>query len=188
MRASAAIRAKSAVGRVLSASAGGTVLACAFCGGAQAQVTYLAAPAVTVIAPAAGTIAGGTKVTISGANFAEVKGVSFGETPAVSFKVESEARIAAVSPASGTLGETSVTVTTVAGNASGKFTYLGCLVPRLRGVGLRKAKALLRKSGCGVGKLRTAKGRAARRGRVLGQSPRPATVLIPGAKVSLTLG
>jgi hypothetical protein len=188
MRAGAAIRGKNSAGRVLFVSAAAAGLACALCAGAQAQVTYLAAPAVTAIAPAGGTIAGGTKVTIAGANFGEVKGVSFGQTPAVSFKVESESRIAAVSPASGTIGDTSVTVTTAAGNAGGTFTYQGCLVPRLRGVGLRKAKALLHKAGCGVGKLRTTKGKAARKGRVLRQSARPATVLVPGAKVDLTLG
>jgi hypothetical protein len=151
------------------------------------SAAFLAAPTVVGVSPAGGTIAGGTRVTVTGANFAEVKGVSFGETPAVSFEVESETQIAAVSPASGTLGDTTVTVTTAAGNAAGTFTYRGCLVPRLRGVGLSRAKALLRKAGCRLGRLIARRRKTARRGRVIGQSPRPATVLAPGAKVSVVL-
>jgi beta-lactam-binding protein with PASTA domain len=142
---------------------------------------------VSAVVPAAGSVSGGTKVTITGANFAEVKAVSFGETPAVSFKVESESRITALSPASGTLGETGLTVGTVAGNAAGTFTYRGCLVPRLRGKGLAAARRLLAQAGCRVGALRTSKGKPARHGRIIGQTPRPATVLPPGARVSLVL-
>ena len=159
--------------------------ACAFCGSAQARVPI--EPTVAALSPASGSIAGGTKVTITGANFVEVQGVSFGDTPAVSFKVDSESQITAVAPASGTLGETTVTVTTVAGSAIGFFTYRGCQVPQLRGLGLTAAKRLLRKADCGVGKVTTLRGKAAKRQRVVRQSPRPATVLAPGAKVSLTL-
>ncbi len=151
------------------------------------SATFLPAPTVSAVAPAGGSVSGGTRVTITGANFAEVKAVSFGETPAVSFRVESESQIAAVAPASGTLGETSLTVGTVAGSAAGTFTYRGCLVPRLRGKGLAAAKRLLGQAGCRVGALRTPRGKRARHGRVLRQMPRPATVLPPGAKVSLVL-
>lgn len=151
------------------------------------SATLLPAPTVAALSPSSGSISGGTKVVITGTGFAEVGAVTFGTTPAVSFQVESESQITAVTPASGTLGETSVTVGTVAGSAAMPFTYRGCLVPRLRGKGLAAAKRLLGQAGCRVGALKTPKGRRARRGRVQSQMPRPATVLAPGAKVALVL-
>jgi len=151
------------------------------------SATFLPAPTVTAVAPSAGSVSGGTKVAITGANFAEVRGVTFGSVPAVSFTVESESRISAVSPPSGALGETGVTVGTVAGSAAGTFTYRGCLVPQLRGKGLAAARRLLVEAGCRVGAAKTPRGRRARRGRGVRQAPRPSTVLPPGATVSLVL-
>lgn len=151
------------------------------------SATLLPAPTVAALSPASASISGGTKVVITGTGFAEVGAVTFGTTPAVSFEVESESQITAVAPPSGSLGETNVTVGTPAGSAAAAFTYRGCLVPRLRGKGLAAAKRLLSQAGCRAGALKTPRGKRARRGRVLAQTPRPAAVLPPGAKVSLVL-
>lgn len=147
-------------------------------------------PAITAIAPAAGSIKGGTPVVITGANFAEVKGVNFGSAPASGFTVNSESQITAIAPASATLKQEAVAVTTVSGTASSAqpFVYKGCKVPKLGHATLKAAKKRIRKAGCKVGIVGKKPGVTAKTGRVVRQTPKPGKLLAPGSKVSIKLG
>ena len=61
-----------------------------------------------------------------------------------------------------------------------------CLVPRLRGLKTKAAKAKLRKARCAA-KVRTVASRRVRRGRVIKQSARPGRQLTAGTPVTLTV-
>jgi beta-lactam-binding protein with PASTA domain len=61
-----------------------------------------------------------------------------------------------------------------------------CHVPRVIGMTLKKAKALIRNTNCSVGRIRRTRSR--RVGRVLSQSPRPGAVRSRGTKVTLLVG
>jgi hypothetical protein len=64
----------------------------------------------------------------------------------------------------------------------------GCLVPRLKSRGLRRSKKKLRETGCRIGEVTIRKGASAKTGRVVRQSPKPGTLLGPGAEVDVVLG
>jgi IPT/TIG domain-containing protein/PASTA domain-containing protein len=152
------------------------------------SATLLPPPVISGVTPAAGSIKGST-VVISGANFANVTAVSFGSVPATSFTVNSEGQITAVAPASRTLGSVPVVVTTAAGAATSAqpFTYEGCRVPKLKGKKLKASKRMLRKSDCRIGKVKKLDDATAKTGKVVKQNPKPGQILIPGAKVKVTL-
>ena len=61
-----------------------------------------------------------------------------------------------------------------------------CVVPRVIGMTLRRAKSRLRARRCGVGRVRRARSR--RVGKVIGQTPRPGTRKPRGFKVKLLVG
>ena len=63
-----------------------------------------------------------------------------------------------------------------------------CVVPRVVGLRLAKARARIVRSHCRVGKVRHKASRRAKRGRVLAQAPRAGRKLARGAKVRLTVG
>lgn len=151
------------------------------------SASLLPPPTIASIAPAEGPIAGAS-VVIAGTNFAGVSGVSFGSVPA-SFAVNSEGQITAIAPPSSTLGAVPVTVTTVAGSATGAqaFVYKGCKVPKLKGKKLKAAKKKIRKGDCKVGKVKKLKGATAKTGKVSKQNPKPGKILAPGSKVKITL-
>jgi hypothetical protein len=147
------------------------------------------APQITEVAPNHGTVKGGTKVTITGTDLASASAVKFGETPATSYQVESETKITAVAPANKKVQTVDITVATLAGtNKLGRpdrFTYEGCVVPKLKGKTLKAAKKQLRNAHCKLGKVSEKPGKA---GKVIKQKPKPKKVLKPGSKVSVTLG
>jgi beta-lactam-binding protein with PASTA domain len=58
-------------------------------------------------------------------------------------------------------------------------------VPQLRGAKVKDAKATLRANGCRVGKVKRAKGRGVKHGRVLRQSRRAGKTLDAGTKIHL---
>ena len=149
------------------------------------------APAVTAVSPRSGSVAGGAKVTITGTNLGGASAVKFGNLPATSFTVNSETQITATAPASKTTGPVDVTATTLAGTSeaggSDRFSYSGCVVPKLKGKKLSAAKNALFSSGCKLGKVTRKKGKQ-KGGKVVAQSPRPGKVLVPNSKVNLTLG
>jgi len=151
------------------------------------SASLLPPPVIGSIAPAEGSIAG-AGVVIAGANFANVTGVSFGSAPAT-FTVDSEAQITATAPPSTTLSSVPVTVTTAAGSATSAqtFAYKGCKVPQLKGKKLKAAKKKIRKANCRLGKVKKLNGATAKTGKVTKQSPKPGKVLVPGAKVKITL-
>jgi hypothetical protein len=153
------------------------------------SATVLPPPTVSGLSPAGGSVSGGTAVTIAGSNFAQVRGVSFGATPAAGFSVGSEGQITATAPASTAIAAVPITVTTVAGTASSAqtFTYEGCTVPKLKGKKLKASKKKLKKADCKAGKVKKRKGAKAASGKVVKQSPKPGTILPPGAKVKVTL-
>jgi hypothetical protein len=154
------------------------------------SASVLPPPAISGLTPAGGSVKGGAAVTISGSNFAEVRGVSFGATAAAGFSVASEGQITATAPASKSIAAVPITVTTAAGTGSSTqtFAYQGCAVPRLKGRKLKASKKKLKKADCRTGKVKKRKGATGSSGKVVKQSPKPGTILPPGARVKLTLG
>jgi hypothetical protein len=148
-------------------------------------------PGIGSIDLSSGPITGGTQVTIGGHDFTGASAVSFGSMPAASFTVNSDSSITAVSPPA-PLGTVNLTVTTPLGTSPSvpvdQFTYTACLVPRLKDRSLKASKQRLRKANCRIGKVSKLKGASAKSDRVLGQRPRPGTVLALGSRVSVKLG
>jgi hypothetical protein len=149
-------------------------------------------PTVTKVSPSSGPVGGGTKMTITGTDFNAASAVKFGETPAATYQIDSEEQITATAPRSVKVANVDITVTTVAGTSAPSrfdtFSYKGCAVPKLKGKTLRVAKNRLRGANCKLGTVRKVKRPAAKRGKVVVQSPKPGKVLAPGAKVNLKLG
>lgn len=152
------------------------------------SATLLVAPTISTVSPATGPAAGGTTITITGSEFARVKGVTVGSVP-VPFTVISETTITATTTAGVAGSPTPVTVSTVAGNATGAFSYdAECKVPKLTGRKLKPAKEALRKAHCKPGNVTRPKGVSAKAGKVVKQNPKQGTSRQAGAKVSLKLG
>jgi subtilisin family serine protease len=61
-----------------------------------------------------------------------------------------------------------------------------CIVPRVRGLRLARAKTAIVRAGCSVGRVRRARSRL-HRGRVVAQSPRAGLQLAPRARVNVTV-
>ena len=68
------------------------------------------------------------------------------------------------------------------------FVKTACLVPRVVGERLAKARRALRTAHCGVGKVSRRHATPRRRGRVLSQRPAAGTRLREGAPVALVVG
>lgn len=62
-----------------------------------------------------------------------------------------------------------------------------CVVPKLKGKGLKAAKRALRAHDCGVGRITRAFSTKVKKGRVISQRPKPHRLLKHGAKVKLTI-
>ena len=147
-------------------------------------------PTVASVSPSSGSTAGGTVVTISGTNFEGTTAVSFGSTPARLFQVMSDNVITAVAPSSAA-GTVDVTVRNPGQSPTGagdRFTFTApkvvkCIVPKLKGKTLKKARKLLKKAHCKLGKVKGPEGKGAR---VKKQSPKPGKVLKAGSKVRVT--
>jgi hypothetical protein len=158
-------------------------------------------PTLASLSPASGSVTGGTTVGITGTDLENATAVSFGDAPAAGFTVVSEGEIVATTPAGTGPGPVSVTVTTIAGSATGgRFTYeakkdppagkrrtasRSCVVPRLRGQAIRVVRRRLRRSNCRLGKVT-----GSRRKTATVERQRPATgkVKAAGAKVDVVLG
>ncbi|MBV9311387.1 MAG: PASTA domain-containing protein [Solirubrobacterales bacterium] len=65
------------------------------------------------------------------------------------------------------------------------FSVKKCVVPRLKGKTLKKAKKALKRAHCKLGKVT---GRKRKHGHVKKQKPKPGKVLAAGSKVSIKLG
>jgi hypothetical protein len=149
-------------------------------------------PRITALSTSSGPIRGGTSVRISGHDFTGATAVAFGGVPAADFLVESDGRVTATAPPSARVGAVAVSVTTPLGTTpavdSDQFSYTGCLVPRLRGEGLKVAKRKLRSAACHVGSVKKRGDATTKNGRVVKQSPRAGAVRTTGTLVRLTLG
>ncbi len=164
------------------------------------------APTLTAVTASKGPLAGGNPVTLEGTQFADVKSVKFGGVPASSFSVQSEGKLAAISPRVSAAATVPVSVTTVAGTATlaGSYTYEKtrgeeeadrrrqeeegmCHVPKLRGKKLAVARKLLREAHCSVGRVTKKKGATAKTGKVSAQGRKPGKLLPAGTKVGLVL-
>jgi hypothetical protein len=151
------------------------------------------APAIASISPNFGSIAGGTVVTITGTNLAAASSVKFGSTLATGFTAESETKITATAPPSVAVGPVDVTATTLAGTSpsvSGdRFYYQGCVVPKLKGKKLKRAKKALGRADCKLGKVQRQKGTSnkSKSAKVIRQKPKPGKVLVPGSKVKVVV-
>ena len=149
-------------------------------------------PEVASIAPSFGPVTGGTVLTITGKYFSNASSVKFGSTPAASFTVDSDTQITATAPGVLRPGKVDLEITTVAGeNPNTRFddyVYRACVVPAIKGKTLKKAKTLLRRSGCKLGHVKKVQAPAKKVGKVLKQTPRPGKVLAPGARVRVNLG
>lgn len=149
-------------------------------------------PEITTISPASGPVTGNTEVVISGKNFNGASAVAFGSEPAASFSVESDTKITATAPKSARPGKVDVSVTTLAGSNPDTrfddFGYRACVVPPIKGKGLKKAKTLLRRGGCKLGHVKKVEVTGKEEGKVLKQAPKAGKILAPGAKVRITLG
>jgi hypothetical protein len=146
------------------------------------------APAITSISPAAGPIRGAI-VTIAGVNFAAVRSVSFGGISAKTFTVDSETQITALAPDSKQLVAVPTSVTTETGTATSAqtFAYEGCKVPKLKGKMLKASKKKARKRDCRIGKVKKLNDATAKTAKVVSQNPKPGKILLPGAKIRVTL-
>jgi hypothetical protein len=63
-----------------------------------------------------------------------------------------------------------------------------CVVPRLKGRRLRKARRMLKAANCALGRVRRRKARRRKVGRVVAQRPRPGRVRPPGTEVRVVVG
>ena len=63
-----------------------------------------------------------------------------------------------------------------------------CLVPNLRGLGLRAARASVARGRCAVGRVTRRTSRNATKGKVIAQTPGPGTTLPAGGRVNVVLG
>ena len=128
-------------------------------------------------------------MTITGHDFKSASAVKFGSTPASTFTVDSETQITATAPPSSTVGRVDITATTVAGTSAAvsadRFSYEGCVVPKLKGMSLKTSRSKLRRADCKLGNILGTKGKASR---VLRQNPKVGKVLAPGSKVTVRVG
>jgi len=63
-----------------------------------------------------------------------------------------------------------------------------CVVPNLRGLGLRAARASVARGRCALGRVTRRTSRKVTKGKVIAQSPRPGTSLPAGGRVNIVLG
>jgi PASTA domain/IPT/TIG domain len=149
-------------------------------------------PTVESISVGFGPVAGGTAVKIVGKDLTGTSAVKFGTEPAASFKVESDTEILATAPRSKRVARVDITVTTLAGTSAStsrdRFGYLGCQVPKLRGLRVAAAKHAVRISGCRLGEVKVRKGTGKGDRKVKSQSLQAGSVLKSGTKVNFTLG
>lgn len=143
-------------------------------------------PGIASINPPAGPRVGGTKVTIVGHDFTTATAVSFGAIPAASFTVSSDSQITATSPPE-PAGTVHITVKNPGPSpavAADRFIFTPvCIVPKLKGKKLKRARKALKRVDCKLGKVKGPKGK---RAKVKKQKPKPGRVLPPGSKVKVT--
>jgi hypothetical protein len=179
------------------------------------QYTFLADPAVFALSPNKGPSAGGNQVVITGANLAAATAVRFGDTVIDGSQlIENSATQIKLNTPAHAAGTVNVRVTTTGGTslnfAADDYTYEapapppaplippsssslsssppppGCLVPKLKGQSLAKARSALTKAHCALGEVAKPKQKAS--ALIVGSSkPGAGAALAAGAKVDLRL-
>jgi hypothetical protein len=163
------------------------------------------APTITGLSVTSGPTTGGTAVTVSGADLEGVTALTFGSTGAAVIS-DSETQITVVAPANASATAVPISVTTIAGTATGpSFTYVAppappvvalpkvtrrpshCVVPNLKGKKLKAAKKALSKAKCKAGSVTKLAGATPKTGKVAKQGSKPGTKLAVGAEVAVTL-
>lgn len=85
------------------------------------------------------------------------------------------------------ISKTSCVVAMTAAHSVTASFVKDCLVPKLKGKSLKKAKRALKAHDCSVGKIRRAFSPKVKKGRVISQRPKPHKLLRHGAKVNFTV-
>jgi uncharacterized repeat protein (TIGR01451 family) len=85
-------------------------------------------------------------------------------------------------------GKASCSLSMTTDHATAATFRAKCVVPKLVGLTLKKAKARIKRAQCTVGKVTRKASAKRKRGKVLAQKPKPGRRLAPAAKVSLTVG
>ena len=85
-------------------------------------------------------------------------------------------------------GKSTCSLTMSANHATSAKFVAKCVVPKLKGLTLKKARAKLKKAHCRAGKVTKKASTKKQQGRVLKQKPKPGKILKPNAKVNLTVG
>lgn len=151
-----------------------------------ADQTFRAATGLTVTK--AGNGAGNVMSSPGGINCPGACSATFGYGASVTLTAKPSAK-ALFKGWSGDCSGTSTCVLSMTGNHAATATFAAkCVVPKVVGLSLKKAKAKIRQAHCRVGKIRKAPSTTKRKGKVLVQKPKRGKVLKPGAKVNLTIG
>jgi hypothetical protein len=149
----------------------------------------VAQPGVVLLSPVSGPTSGGTTVTIAGHDLLGASAVNFGSRPATSFSVASDSEIRAISPP-GAVGAVDVTIVAPGGQstatAADRFTYTACVVPKLKGKTVNRARERLKAANCTVGLIN--KPKHGKKLVVKAQSPASGAVRPAGEPVSIKLG
>ena len=85
-------------------------------------------------------------------------------------------------------GKASCSLSMTADHAATATFRAKCVVPKLVGLTLKKARARIKRAHCTVGKVTRKASARRKRGKVLAQKPKPGRRLAPAAKVSLAVG
>ena len=157
----------------------------------QLETDRFYTPTVTIAAPAAGTRVHVASVTVSGQAY-DPEGIS---------AVSVDGRAATISPSgdfrtvvplrlgSDTIQITATNLAGVQGTAERVVVYSRppCIVPRLTGRTLARARRMLDSRGCRTGRVAHKRSRRVKRGRVLSTTPRAGTHREHGASVRITV-
>ena len=149
-------------------------------------------PTVTKVSPSSDSVVGGAEVTITGTDFNAASAVKFGDTaggrPTRSTRKPRSPRRRRSRPHRTGRRDGDDAGRNQRDHPLRRFTYFGCVVPKLGGKTLKVAKQRIRNAGCKLGKVSKVKRARAKRGKVVHQSPKPGRVLAPKAKVNLKIG
>jgi hypothetical protein len=184
---------------------------------ATGKYTFVATPAVTALSPGKGPTTGGNTVEITGLRLGEATSVQFGETTIEAPFAEDSATTIKVKAPPHPAGTVDVRVTTLGGTsanfANDDYDYeapappppkpaitpppalaansppplLSCLVPRLKGLSLAKARSALSRANCTLGKVRKPKAKKLGALVVKSSSPAAGASLPAGGAVGLKL-
>lgn len=163
----------------------------------QGDVVAPAAPQLTSTDPASPASSGAPRILGTAEAGSTVRLYASPSCTGIPVATDSAAKLASpgftVEVAAGITAAFSATATDAAGNASAcsvpiSYTRTACVVPKLKGKSLRRARIALREANCSVGEVQRPKRR--KRGRLVVKSSKPSAgkTLEDGSEVNLKLG